>query len=168
MASWLSEHVVLGNLAFALLIGYSLYSLLVSAQPQLSLIGYDQARITKGHMEAVCGNEDFYREKLKYDYDLERENIEFVALEYRKDVSSVYPVFRWSCKYEIEQKKDVSKLRPEKRPSGTGAKRYLHSGLSLDEYHCQIYYQQDGLTKATYLDPKNANSWYCANVNPEL
>lgn len=162
LADWMSEHVVLGNLAIAVLSAYSLYSLVTSAYPQLKLMRYEQVPITQRDMEAVCRNENFYRRKLKAKYRTNRQGIVPLGVEYRSEVSDIYPVFRWFCRYEIAE----SASSPDPNPlSGSDMSTTHYTGLSLDEYFCELYFKEKKLTKATYLDPNNPRSWVCANAN---
>ncbi|MFK8183685.1 MAG: hypothetical protein AB8B99_09940 [Phormidesmis sp.] len=166
LANGLIKYPVLGNLAFALLVGYSLYSIVEKFAPQITFGVYEQERITQGDMDAVCKNKRFYQQKLRQSYSPVKDVVVPQGVEYRNDVKDVYPVFRWSCKYSIKPKSSPDELS---ELSGSGVSPdYVYTGLSLDEYHCELFFKASRLTKATYLNPKNPHSWYCTNANPDL
>jgi hypothetical protein len=75
----------------------------------------------------------------------------------------VYPVFRWTCKYEISRKRKDAGVKDQYQSNFEP--KYI--GLDLDNDYCDRLYREIGLIKATYHDYNDPYSWYCTQPRAE-
>lgn len=127
---------------------------------------YPEEKITKEVMEGLCRNPDFYEKKLKEKGFKQSEfNFSEQGLEFHEKATNVYPAFRWSCKYRVTKKQDASQNKPQDSQAsfGGGAVLEVKTGMSMDEDYCKRSFSDRNLTKATYHDYNDPNSWFCTN-----
>ncbi len=120
-----------------------------------------EAKITKEVLKDICKDESIYTRELvaQEQYDPDKHNIIEEGLVLQEDSeNSVYPVFRWKCKYQVIPKNYQEPNKPTSQfPS-------IYIGLDLDVY-CEKEYKEENLTKARYHYYNDPDSLYCVNPN---
>ncbi len=130
---------------------------------------YREEKITEANLDAICDNEEYFLPKLSSRFRPETHIIEPKGAEYVESAKSVYPVFRWACKYSVNEKGAAAPQDPLNSDSqSTGSSmgpQSVYTGISLDEHHCIPTYKSLELRKATYHDFNDPNSWHCTKTD---
>lgn len=129
---------------------------------------YREEEITKANLDAICDNEEYFLPKLSSQFPPETHTIEPKGADYKEDAKEVYPVFRWACNYSVSKKVDgaAQDLNDGSGSSGSGVgPQSVSTGISLDEHYCIPTYKSLELSKATYQDFNDPNSWYCTKTD---
>lgn len=138
-------------------------------ESSLTYMAYEEQRIIKSDFAEVCENEDHYLDKLKrQNITKESHHINPLGVEYRGDAAenkSVYPVFRWKCVFQTKLKEQEDSKDEVKYAGDTYST--IYTGISMDEFYCQTHFTSKKLTKATYHDYNDPNSWYCTTPDPK-
>jgi hypothetical protein len=137
--------------------------------PESYLVGnkYQEEPITKEAMEGLCRNPDFYVPKLE-EQGFKQNEFNFLeqGLELNEKATNVYPVFRLACKYGVTRTSqgDIQN-EPDNSGSnfGGGVVSEAKTGIRMDEDYCQRFFSDRNLTKATYHDYNDPESWFCTN-----
>lgn len=118
-----------------------------------------EEKIATDSLQEVCQDETIYTKQLlaRKQYNPKEHKIIKEGLELQQE-NTVYPVFRWKCKYKVIPKVDQPLDKPGSQyPS-------IPVGLNLDVF-CRSKFGKENLTKATHHYYNDPDSLYCVNPN---
>jgi hypothetical protein len=120
-----------------------------------------EEKITEDALKEICRDETIYTRELlaKKQYNPDEHKIIEEGLELQADPqNTVYPAFRWKCKYKVVPQN----YQPQEKPGSQFPSIYV--GLDLDAY-CKKNFGEEDLTKARYHYYNDPDSLYCVNPN---
>lgn len=158
---FLQQNVVISNL----LIGFVLITTGVDVYQKVHPTTYSEQSIDQDVFNSLCKDKEVYESKLAEKRPQGKPDshpdvpIEALGASL-SNAEDVYPVFRWRCRYKVNSQAPLEQT--EYPQYGETVSHIVYTGIDLDSY-CEEKFSDRNLTKATYHDYQDPNSWYCTN-----